>query len=280
MAGMFNLEIDLNQFSDVINELPDLSVAKSVLDQGVKNATQYVRDVWVAAVQGTRLPGMTYTVFDDSYAKSLRTGESMKFPAPLYGVVTTDYDGADRIETGYGPYDMKTGLLNGPKSRPLKSGNGRYNTVPFRHYTPTDSNSGSSVISIKMRMPDNVFAQAKNLKRSVFDSNGKMKWGESLDWNAKPAYSWTGYQHQSNIYDGMYRVGAARHSQYLTFRRVSTPRIKILPNGREVRVGSAEDSWIHPGVKANPLIESVFNYCMPEVEKNLMELAEKVFEIR
>jgi hypothetical protein len=268
---MYTIDVDLKDLQDIYADIqPDLSI----LQQGIISATQYVRDVWVAAVNGTVLPGMSGPVNDDAYAKSLATGESMKFPAFLHGVVMPiNYDeGVDRIENGFGAFDMKTGLLNGPKSRPTADGKGRYNIVPFRHFTP----QSNSAISVKMRMPDEVYNSAKRLKRSVPDANGRMQWGQSLDWDAPPATSWAGYTHQSSIYDGMYRVGGEKHTQYLTFRRVSTRRTIQTKNGTKM-VGSAPNSWMHPGVKANPLIEAVYNYCMPEVEKNLFELAEKAF---
>lgn len=268
---MFTIEVDLSKWNEIYSELePDLSI----LQQGVVAAAEYVRDVWVSAVQGSVLPGMTSAVQDDAYAKSLSTGEAMKFPAFLYGVVMpVNYDdGAERIETGYGPYDMKPGLLNGPKSRPTADGRGRFNTVPFRHFTPK-SNSG---ISVKMKMPDKVYNSAKQLKRSTPDEQGVMKWGESLDWGAAPNASFTGYEHQGSIYQGMYRIGDPRQTQYLTFRRVSTPRLVKTRNGYK-QVGSAPNSWIHPGLSPNPVVEAVYNYCMPLIEKNLMELAEKAF---
>jgi len=264
---VFNIEVDLN---DLMNIRDELTPVLSALQQGVVNAAQFVRDVWVASVQGTMLPGMARAVNDDQYAKSLTTGEAMKFPAFLYGVVSPyNYsDGADRIEEGYGPFDMKPGLLNGPKSRQTADGQGRFNVVPFRHYTP----SSNSAISIKMRMPTDIYSQAKRLNRSVPNPGGGVNWGQSLVEDSAPATSWTDYTHQSSIYNGMYRVGAEKQTQYLTFRRVSTPR---MVNGK--LKGSAPNSWIHPGLSPNPLIEAVYNYCMPQVEKNLLEIAQQAF---
>jgi hypothetical protein len=271
---MFKIDVDLKGLSELYAEMqPDLSI----LQQGIVSATQYIRDVWSSAVQGSVLPGMSSAVNDDVYAKSLATGESMKFPSFLYGVVMpVGYDdGADRIEDGYSSFDMKSGLLNGPKSRPTADGQGRFNTVPFRHFTPNTS----SAISVSMRMPDAVYSSAKQLSRSAPDENGQMNWGGTLDWNAQPATSWNGYTHQSSIYQGMYRVGADKHTQYLTFRRVSTQRTVKTRNGTKT-IGSAPNSWIHPGVAPNPVIQAVYDYCMPIVEKNLYDLAEKAFGLK
>lgn len=283
---MLEMKIDLTGLAGVINEAnPDLSV----LQRGVVEAAQYVRDVWRSAVNGTILPGMTRAVNDDKYDKALSTGESMQFPRILHAIVLpVNYvDGAQTIETGTPAHDMKPALLNGPKARPTADGLGKYNIIPFRHYTP----SANSAIAIKMRMPDEVFQQAKQLERSIPNpDSGSMAWGQSLDWDKgvitrkSPDLSqWNDYTHQNNIYDGMYRVGYERHSQYLTFRMVSTPRTKIItrgPNkGKTVRLGSSPDSWINPGTPGNPLVQAVFNRCMPEIDKNLKALAMQVFGI-
>lgn len=277
---MYSIEVDLRGLQEVAGEIePDLSI----LQQGIVEAAAFVRDTWVSAVQGTVLPGMSRPVYDDEYARSLSTGESMRFPAFLYGVVMpVNYeDGADRIENGFGAFDMKKGLLNGPKSRPLKNGEGRYNTVPFRHYTPRQN--GATSISIRARMLNEVYRSVRKLNRSTMNPDGTINWGQALKWDAPPATSWAGYTHKSSIYEGMYRVGAEKQTQYLTFRRVSTPRTHTFTRGREkgqtIQLGSVPNSWMHPGVSPNPVIEAVYNACMPEVEKLLYAYAEKAFGI-
>lgn len=276
MAGMFNIEVDLSSFSELQEEIvPNFDL----LQQGVVDAARFVRDTWISAVTGTQLPGMKKAINDDVYANALSTGESMSFPAPFYGVVMPigQDDLVDRYEDGIDPYDMKPRLLNGPRSKPLKDGTGRYNTIPFRHYTP----KANSPISIGLQMPNEVYAQAKKLPKSVPFQNGKMNWSLSLDWDKEQRTSFTGYQHKNDIYHNMYRVGYKNHTQYLTFRRVSTPRTKVIskgPNkGQMIKLGSDPMSWWNPGTAANPVIEAVYNYCMPQVEQMLLTLAEKAF---
>jgi hypothetical protein len=245
----------------------------SVLQQGLVDAAVFVRDVWRSAVSGSVLPGMHRAVNDDKYAAALNTGDSIRLPAAFQAIVLpVGYaDGVNRVEEGYPAYDMKPGLLNGPKSRPLKDGSGRYNTVPFRHYTPASPGGGSTAISIKMRMPDEVYRQAKNLGRSLPGASGKIDWNQSLSWDAAPATNFMGYTHTASIYQGMYRVGDPGHTQYLTFRRVSTPRTV---NGKQR--GSDPRAWWHPGAPGNPVAQAVYDYCMPQVEQNLIALAEKM----
>ncbi len=271
---MYKIDIDLKGLSELYSDMhPDMGM----LEQGIVSATQYLRDVWTSAVQGSILPGMTMAVNDDVYAKSLATGESMKFPSFLYGVVMpVGYDdGADRIEDGFSSFDMKPGLLNGPNSRVTKDGQGRYNVVPFRHFTP----NASSSISVKMKMPDNVYGAAKQLDRNVPDVDGMIKWGGALEWNAQPVTSWNGYVNQASYYDGMFRIGSQKQTQYLTFRRVSSERTIKTKNGFK-QVGSDPNSWIHPGVAPNHVVQAVYDYCMPIIEKNLFDIAEKAFGIK
>lgn len=262
------MKIDLQAFADIIDEI---QLDPLVLQQGLINAANYVRDVWRSAVSGNKLPGMTKAVFDDKYAASLSTGQSINLPSAYHAIVTPyNYaDGADKWENGTEAYDMKPSLLSGPKARITKDGKAKYNIIPFRHYTPINSASGSTAISINMQMPKDVYSAAKKLNRSVFNpETGKVNWNQSLDWNAPPATNFMGYTHQSSVYQGMYRVGDPRHTQYLTFRTVSTPRIG--KDGK--RKGSDPRSWWHPTIEPNPIIQAVFDYTMPQVEENIIAL--------
>jgi hypothetical protein len=262
MAGqMFNITVDLNALASIKQDVtPDFGM----LQQAVIDATRFVRDTWISAVTGTKLPGMIRSVNDDVYAKSLQTGEAMSFPAPLYGIVmSTNDEIVKRIEDGYGAFDMKHapnggGLLNGPKTKYDKKGN-PYNTIPFRHYTP----KSNSPISIGMKMPTDVYAQAKKLTKTTQNADGSINWGQSLDWDKEQRTSWTGYQHVNDINHNMYRVGYQNHTQYVTFRRVSEK--------------SDPKSWWHPGLSGNPVIQSVYDFCMPQVEEMLNKVAEKAF---
>jgi hypothetical protein len=276
--GMFNIEVDLSRFSSISEEItPNFGL----LQRGVMEAAQFVRDTWVSAVTGLVLPGMSGAVNDDNYAKSLSTGESLSFPAPLYGIVMPvgADDAVKKIEDGITAYDMKHGLLNGPRSKPLKDGSGRYNTVPFRHYTP----KANSPISIGMKMPTDVYNQAKQLTKTTQNPNGTINWGQTLDWDKEKMTSWTGYEHKNDINHNMYRVGYDKHTQYVTFRRVSTPRTKMITRGprkgQMIRLGSDPNSWWNHGTVGNPVAEAVYNYCMPQIEDMLMKLAEKAFGV-
>ena len=178
---------------------------------------------------------------------------------------------------------MKPALLNGPNSKPLKNGGGRYNTVPFRHYTPKGQGEGASYLSINAIMPPAVYKKAVKLTRSVPNpATGKTQWGQALDWNKEQRIrpspdpsQWQDYQHKFDIFHGMYRMGTAKHTTYLTFRRVSTPRTVTLKNGQVVHKGSDPNSWIHPSTPPNPIIQSVYDFCMPHVEQYIKGIIEQ-----
>lgn len=277
------MNIDLSSLEQIRE---DVQPNYKALQQGLVDAATFVRNTWIQAVSGRTLPGMSRTVNDDKYAKALNTGQSINLPKMFHAVVMPyNYtEGADKIEEGTPAYDMKENLLNGPKSRPLKDGTGRYNTVPFRHYTPKNNGGGASSAAAKMQMPKSIFNQAKNLERSTPNPlTGKVNWGQQLQDDSLGGINRTSqYQHKVSPYQGMYRVGNARNSQYLTFRRVSTPRTKTITRGprkgETIRLGSAPNSWIHPSIPANPVTESVYNYCMPKIDKNFKELVEDMYD--
>jgi len=277
---MLEMNIDLSEVAAAIET--SSTQFQLALHQGLIDAAGYVREVWVSAVSGNQLPGMSRALNDEVYAKSLQTGESMSFPSAYEAIIlpvgyATE---AQQVETGYGAYDMKPGLLNGKKSRPTADGRGRYNTVPFRHYIPTGNGAGQSAIALRMQMPADIFKQAKRLTRSVVRDDGTMNWGTSLQVDRLPGISWYGNEHQSSMYQGMYKVGDQRNSRYMTFRRVSTYRESIGKNGKvqkdkhgQVKMsGSKPQSWWHPSEPSNQVIQAVYDYCMPQIESQLLSI--------
>ncbi len=270
---MLQINVDV---SDLMSVKGDMQSAVIAIQQGMTDAGTFIRDTWVQAVSGNKLEGMTKVVNDDAYAKSIKVlRESMSGDSLSIIVGPFNYERAQDIEQGLPAYDMKPFLLNGPKSRPTKDGKGRYNIVPFRHDVPRSGDGGFSAIGLRMQMPKDIYKQAKQLVKSVPNATtGKIDWGQSLHIEEMGSINKMSlYQHKANQYEGMYRVGYEKHSQYLTFRTVSTPRTD--KNGK--RKGSAPNSWIHPATPANPIVRAVYNYCMPRIETNLDELLRELF---
>lgn len=273
-VAVFNINVDLSALMQVKEEMePDYQA----IQQSLVSAATFVRDTWIQAVSGRKLPGMTRSINDDKYAKALNTGQSIQLPQMFHAVVMPyNYaESAEQVEKGIPAYDMKPNLLNGPKSRVTKDGKGRYNIVPFRHYTPKSNGGGASNTALRMQMPKSIFDQAKRLQRSIPSAQtGKVNWGQALQDNSMGGINRTSlYQHKVSPYQGMYRVGNARNSQYLTFRTVSTPRVG--KNGK--RKGSAPNSWIHPSIPANPVTQAVYNYTMPLIDRKFKQIVENMY---
>lgn len=269
---MLRIDIDLR---DVVRLSQDSAAAQVAFRQAAVDAGSFVRDTWVSAVSGASLPGMRRPIQDEAYAKSIQTfvsdGQVLEVVIGAVG-----YDRAEDIERGLPAYDMKPGLLNGPKSRPTRDGRGRYNVIPFRHRVPARASAGATSASLRMRMPKDIYSQAKRLTRSLPNPvTGKVDWGAKLVINELGGINRTSlYQHKNNRFDGMYRVGDAQHSRFLTFRTVATPR-----TGKDgKRKGSAPNSWIYPATPPNPIMQAVVDFCTPKIEQTFAEIASQLFK--
>lgn len=265
---MFNINVDLSALMQVREEMePDYRA----LQQKLVDSAEYVRNTWISAVQGTKLPGMTRTVNNDQYKDALNTGQSLQFPQMFHAVVMpyNFAEGAESVEKGAPSFDMKTegelvdgkrrgNLLSGPRARVSKKGT-TYNIIPFRHVTPTSSEA------FGVRMPKTIFNRAKRMTQSIPNAaTGKVNWAQRLqDYTPVQTNSMSGYTHKTSVYQGMFRVGNPGHTNYLTFRTVSTK--------------SPKNSWIHPATPPNPLIQSVYNKCMPKIDNDFKELIEKMY---
>lgn len=282
----------------VVSALDDLPTRDDLrfFDRAVRDAAEYVRGVWVSAVSGTVLPGMTNPVEDEEYARSLGMPAALRRVAPMTWMVMADYEKAERIELGFGSYDMKPGLLAGPNSRVGKDGR-RYNTVPFRFGTPQTSgpNKGQPRPHFpgEQTMPVEVYDVVKQGGAYPASSEGQRTkvpylfneagdpiggvnfeaFDRGLDEPMQESYTW-----KTGLYSGMKGFGSPGHRMYMTFRRVSEPatstRTYRRPDGKIVTIattkGSDPNSWIHPGQRANPVIQAVRDYSRPHVESFLL----------
>jgi hypothetical protein len=237
------------------------------------NAAEYIQNTWIAVVRGdNQIPGAPALRFDtitqrNLYADSIIQGRGIDIPEAgdfSRKILATDKI-AEKTEEGYERWDMKPMLLGGPKTRVSKKGI-KYNIIPFRHGTGDKSGDNAQF----KPMPKDIYAAAKALKPSI--SNGiKTKYGENL--NTKDHLMLLSkhqgkVSHKSlSIYEGMYKIQAtyakAAQNQYLTFRIVSDKSDPL--------------SWWHPGRAAQPHVQFVVDYCMPAIERNLKEAAQRDF---
>lgn len=219
--------------------------------------TDLVQRTWIQYASGARVSysGGTFhvQVVTGDYIRSIQNG--LRFPEDLTGEVFTTSSHASSIEDGQPPRDMKPGLLSSPKAKTNADG-GKYITVPFRHGTPGTTSMPA--------MPKGIYNQAQKLGFSrrnnalvAFFTGRQYKWNGSLKEeltgqrsHIKP-HAGQGYTWKSGQFEGMVKMGKGRHSQYLTFRRVST--------------NSDPQSWMHPGVKPRPIRDAVVENTQEEV---------------
>jgi hypothetical protein len=273
-VGLITISAELPNLESIIDSLENAKKnGLTYTKAAVRSATQdVVQRTWLQYASGATVnySGGTFkvNVISGQYLRSIQEG--LRFPSDLTGEVFTTAPHATTIEDGMAPYDMKPGLLSGPKvkfSKPDRLGNrARYITVAFRHGTP-----GSVGLPA---MPRQVYDQAKQLGYSrkngavkAFFTGNKYVWNDRLQKSLEGQRSHSaphpgaGYTWSTGKYSGMVKVGSEKHSQYLTFRRVST--------------NSDPRSWQHPGVKPRPVSEAVAENTRNEV----LQLIRRGFEM-
>lgn len=250
-------------------DLPNLDNIIQAVERAGKGELPYTRDAvrsatvdivqrtWIQYASGATVSysGGTFRInsVTGDYVRSIQDG--LRFPDDLTGEVFSTSPHAETIEKGVDPYDMKPKLLASPKAKTNKDG-GKYITVPFRHGTPGTKGLPS--------MPNHVYDKASKLGFSrrrnaivAFFTGRKYKWDGRLKEEPTGQRSHTsphrgaGYTWKSGQFDGMVRMGKKGHTQYLTFRRVST--------------NSDPQSWQHPGVKPRPVRDAVVENTKEEV---------------
>lgn len=269
---MFTIEFTPSDLSD----LPK-GIDMDALDALVGAVAAFALDTWRAAVSGAVMPGMRRPLIDHDYARSLR----LEHNGPTQWSITTNYSRALTIERGVGSYDMKPFLLAGPNARQLKSGLGTYNVVPFRFFTQGKGGSVRPTATAEMTLPRDIHEYTKRAGVYNGDEGGRSKIPLFL-YEGKPAsgtnaqallrgaaapmsapYTW-----KSGQYEGLTKVQTAGGAnRYFTFRGVSTRRLEKLPDGRAVWRGSDPNSWIHPGVPANPVQSAVEDYVLSRAHR-------------
>lgn len=252
-----------------------VSLLGLAIQEEIPRQLLFIQSTWVAAVSGHMVPGMTRRVDDRKYAAAIATPASLQYPfngdAFEGRVIATDGALANRIEHGFGSFDMKPGLLAGPHARMGK--HGMYNTVPFTHSTPgSEGQKGAP-------MPEDVYAQAKHLGRgqrlrgmgdrgkvgkNPFVVNAEARVRGLREPMSAP------YVHKTSPFESMVRIHQKGHTSYMTFRRVSQAWVDEDGN----RHGSDPNSWVHPGLSPNPVMASVAAYVEPIVRAALQRVIE------
>jgi len=199
----------------------------------------------------------------------------------MKGSITLTGTLPNMIEKGASPFDMKEGFARSKKIKKTKSG-GWYLTIPFRHAS-SGSLGDSEVFSGVM--PKDIHDFAKKMKATItVPFIGVVRKGDSITakdlagskhgvLGSRDAIKGMGskgkaYQHKSPIYAGLGRskkfYQVFSQGSYSTFRRVGS--------------GSAQNSWIHKGMKKRNFFGKAVNdakldYVVALVADNYMEQA-------
>lgn len=208
------LEIDIKMIARELGKDLNTLGEKTVnnLKQAVKQLSQNVY------AEADRLAGNKLHSSAEMYRSSLKY---QSFSNDVYVVYLDPSTPAKYFEDGWSSFDMKAGLLNGPKARLSPKGT-KYNIVPLQQ-KPFSKTKSSSLVDTRGAILKII--QDKSIKKEIkeFD-NGNV--------------SVTTYQGIENpMLKGLTKITKsyqnAKQSQYFIFRVVSSK--------------SDPSSWIHPG---------------------------------
>ncbi len=225
-----------------------------MMDFVVKEATMRYANEW----QDLALQKLGGTGAD--YSKALVVSDD----GPSRGSVTLTGWLPNALEDGWGAFDMKPGLLNGPNAKiaDVKGKDGKtvgtvvYNTVPFRLGSPGAVSKGSLFSTI---MPDEVYGAARKAAQTIPTAGQGMrspglgkealpeKYREPATRKAPAGSRFGDYTHKFSVYEGVSRMKdpATGQNVYKSFRRVSE--------------NSDPDSWVHKGFEARHFAEKALD---------------------
>lgn len=258
------IRADLPNLDNILKELDRMEQGDLPFTQkAVEESTNLIQRTWLDYISGATVTysGGTFRVrtISGEYRRSIVDGVS--YPAlgdKLTGEVTSHSPHARFVEDGVQPYDMKQTHLSGSKVKISKAGH-KYITVPFRHNVPGHS-------AIADAMPEQVYAHAKQMMYSRRNNVLKEWWtGQAYTWGDRLPASLGGEKEKphwtTGKYTGMVRMGSPRHTQYLTFRRLSE--------------NSKPEAWQHPGTDPRPVTEAV----KENVRDKVIDLIRTGFEV-
>jgi hypothetical protein len=267
MAGpesLFGLYLSVPNLDSILDALEKNGTQLPNTAKAVEESTRIVQQIWQAYALGARVSysGGTFVVNagNGDYARSIQ--RQFPYRTRTSGLVFADSLEAERVEDGYGPFDMKPGLLRSPKAKNYVDRKGvskRYITIPFRHNAPGADATGAP-------MPQNIYNQAKQLDFSMI--TGRNAWGKfTYAWGGSLGASDQGkqvkpkvggmtapYEWKTGPYSGMVRMkntATGNSGGYITFRRVSST--------------SDPNSWWHPGVRPRPVTQAVIENAEPQI---------------
>jgi hypothetical protein len=234
------------------------------LQAAADDAARFVQATWQQVVMGAMsVPGVDELQVNvglrRAYAESIVLAERLNIPqaGQLRRKIIATHNAAMDLEQGKGAWDMKPGLLNGPKARVTKKGK-KFNIIPFRHRTTSGATGNQHFSGV---MPKDIHQAAKMLKQGQRLTGTERKYPALNKVFTKPDGTIGRYHHKSGIYEGMKKSGGKGQGSYQTFRIVSED--------------SDPNSWWHPGFSAHHVARGVGDFCRPTIENRLRQAAEK-----
>lgn len=225
------------------------------------------RVVYAAYGEITRLAAERLKSTRQDYIKALREPEEISENTYLIQLADDEESGhglpATWIEKGFARFDMKPGLLKGPRAKQGKSG--RYNTVPFSHHPEgTPTTMGQAILQQGLK----AIIRERNLSKIVRDATGRPKQGPVARVRTGQQFRQISAKTRNILgshakrLDGLVKYQktyeTATQSQYLTFRRVSD--------------NSDPNSWIHPGYEGAHIFPTVELYVKKQISRLMEDL--------
>jgi hypothetical protein len=209
------------------------------LTNAIKISANMIQKEWIDTIQkSTAKKG-----WKSEYIRAIHINFENELNAEVYADENNKY--VNFIEDGIKRFDMKPGLINGPKSRQGK--NGRYNIVFFRKGVPgtqhIQSMAQTTYTKVKKMSKDDVIRRYKTVGI-----------GEKIQLKTKTVKKRVKTK-TSKGPGGLQKIGSRGHSQYGTFRVVS----------------QQSSGWIYPGVPAIKIFSLVSRKVKPTVKKIMQD---------
>jgi len=241
MAGV-KIEFDLKALDDIAKSLnPNLRMVGESLDL----AGGYAANTWESAAYGAKLPGMTRSVHSPRLAQSIQH----HMHGELEVVISADEQELDAATRAKPAWDMKPGLLSGPKARRSKTRGTRYNIILFRHKFADLSDEAIMALAANVRNFQSELGRRSKILGIGFSPLTFMNNSYQYVKNGPIAIAATRYTWKTGIESG---IRLSMGSGPITFRTVSD--------------ASDPASWWYPARPENPMVEAVWAAVKDDVE--------------
>ena len=206
------------------------------LSNAVKISANKTQKEWIKTIQKSN----TKNGWKKEYIRAIHINFEDDLSAEVYA---DENKYVNFVENGIKRFDMKPGLINGPKSRQGKKG--RYNIIFFRKGVPGTQHMPA--------MPKVIYKKIKKAELVQKYKRGGSKYKAVLTGlRGETKKKKSG---KTSIYEGLTKMGKKGHSQYGTFRVVS----------------QTSTGWMYPGVPGVKVFSIVKNRIKPKIKKILQE---------